>query len=138
MQDRPTVDELLEAIANYLANDVMPATQGRVSFHARVAANTIAIIRRELAHEEDDLGREWQGLARLLGQAEQPGSLLALRAAVEARNHELVGRIQAGEGDAGPWREALLAHLREVTVAKLRVTNPAWLDARPAASSSPR
>ncbi len=130
MQDRPTVDELLEAISTYLTQDVMPNTQGRVAFHARVATNTIGIIRRELKNEEADLSREWEGLASLLGPAERPPTLAALRSAVEARNHELVGRIQAGDADGGPWRKALLRHLRTTTEDKLRVTNPGWLEGR--------
>lgn len=50
MQDRPTIDELLEAVAGFLSDDVMPNTQGRLSFHARVAGNVLQMLRRELAH----------------------------------------------------------------------------------------
>jgi len=50
---RPTASELLEAVREYLLADVMPATSGQLSFHARVAANAVAIVAREL-----ELGRE--------------------------------------------------------------------------------
>ena len=37
MQDRPTAVELLEAIREFLEQDVMPTVEGRVRFHSRVA-----------------------------------------------------------------------------------------------------
>ncbi|MES4792265.1 MAG: hypothetical protein C4321_04125 [Chloroflexota bacterium] len=67
MQDRPTYDELLEAVAGFLRDDVMPNTQGRLSFHARVAMNVVEMLRRELATMEEHLAREWDGLDHLLG-----------------------------------------------------------------------
>ncbi|HUA42619.1 MAG TPA: phosphotransferase family protein [Streptosporangiaceae bacterium] len=45
---RPTAGELLEAVREYLLGSVMPATSGQVAFHARVAANALAIVAREL------------------------------------------------------------------------------------------
>jgi aminoglycoside phosphotransferase (APT) family kinase protein len=45
---RPTASELLEAVREYLLGSVMPATQGQLSFHARVAANALAIVAREI------------------------------------------------------------------------------------------
>ncbi len=45
---RPTASELLEAVREYLIGSVMPATSGQVAFHARVAANALAIVAREL------------------------------------------------------------------------------------------
>jgi len=45
---RPTASELLEAVREYLVGSVMPATAGQVAFHARVAANALAIVAREL------------------------------------------------------------------------------------------
>ncbi|WP_448628170.1 phosphotransferase family protein [Geodermatophilus sp. URMC 64] len=45
---RPTATELVDAVAHFLAADVQPGTTGRVSFHARVAGNVLATVRREL------------------------------------------------------------------------------------------
>jgi aminoglycoside phosphotransferase (APT) family kinase protein len=45
---RPTAGELLEAVREYLLGSVLPATSGQVAFHARVAANALAIVAREL------------------------------------------------------------------------------------------
>jgi hypothetical protein len=44
----PTTSELLAAVREFLADDVMPATEGRLQFHARVAANVLAQVEREL------------------------------------------------------------------------------------------
>ena len=45
---RPTASELLEAVREYLLGSVLPATSGQLAFHARVAANALAIVAREL------------------------------------------------------------------------------------------
>lgn len=45
---RPTSAELVEALEEFLRGDVMAATTDRVNFHARVAANVAAMVRREL------------------------------------------------------------------------------------------
>jgi len=45
---RPTASELLEAVREYLLTSVMPATTGQLAFHARVAANALAIVAREI------------------------------------------------------------------------------------------
>ena len=45
---RPTVSELLDAVREFLTGQVMPATTGQLAFHARVAANVLGIVAREL------------------------------------------------------------------------------------------
>jgi hypothetical protein len=45
---RPTASELLDAVRGFLTDQVMPATTGQLAFHARVAANVLAIVAREL------------------------------------------------------------------------------------------
>jgi hypothetical protein len=44
----PSSAELARAVREFLAREVMPATEGRLSFHVRVAANVLAQIEREL------------------------------------------------------------------------------------------
>jgi hypothetical protein len=127
MQDRPTYDELLEAVASFLTNDVMPNTTGRINFHARVAANVVEMVRRELANEEAHLTREWGGLGELLGEEPLPVSKAALRARLHERNADLAQRIREGFGASGAERAGLLRHLRQTTHDKLTVTNPAWV-----------
>ncbi len=45
---RPTASELLDAVREFLTGSVMPATTGQLAFHARVAANVLAIVAREM------------------------------------------------------------------------------------------
>jgi aminoglycoside phosphotransferase (APT) family kinase protein len=45
---RPTASELLDAVREFLTDQVMPATTGQLAFHARVAANVLGIVAREL------------------------------------------------------------------------------------------
>jgi ketosteroid isomerase-like protein len=48
---RPTAAELVAAVAEFLDADVRGATNGQVNFHARVAANALRIVERELGAE---------------------------------------------------------------------------------------
>ena len=107
MQDRPTADELLGAVESFLRDDVMPNIGGARSFHARVAANALAIVRRELSHEEAHLAAEWDGLA--------------------ARTAELCERIRRGDADDSEFRRLALRHLRMSIRNNLRVSNPRWI-----------
>jgi hypothetical protein len=44
----PSGAELAGAVREFLEQEVMPATEGRLSFHARVAANVLGQLEREL------------------------------------------------------------------------------------------
>jgi hypothetical protein len=128
MQDRPSVSELLDAVRAFLEEDVVPALEGPRQFHARVAANVLAIIGRELAGEEASLLAEWERLARLTGGAsEPPPRLEALRAAVREGTAALAERIRRGDADAEPFRAAVRAHVRATVEDKLRVANPRFV-----------
>lgn len=134
MQDRPSIDELLGAVAGFLEDDVMPNTTGRLNFHTRVSVNVLQMVRRELKEQESHLATEWEGLVSLLGAAVRPARLSDLAAAIEERNRQLSDRIRAGDFDAeSAGRERLLGHLRRVSLDKLVVSNPAL--AEEAASS---
>src|SRR6187551_2905148 len=101
MQDRPTAQELLESVRHFLEETVVAALDGPARFHARVAANVLAIVGRELRDEE------WSLVATLLGRPGDaaPERLAALRAAVAALTAELCARIRRGDADASPFRE---------------------------------
>lgn len=112
--DRPTADEMLEAVEEFLRDKVMPAVTGHLNFHARVAANVIASVRREIAQspeiEADQRGR----LMDLLGHGGD----------WEALNRELCEDIRNGK--ASLEDPALLEHLRQVAVENLGVDNPKY------------
>ena len=98
MNDRPTAAELVDAVSEFLAEEVLPAADDhRLRFRTRVAMNALAIARRELETRAADLTRD--EVARL------------------AR------RIRAGDVSADA-----LPVLKEHVAAKLRVSNPAYLD----------
>ena len=48
-KDLPRADELLSSVRDYLRQQVMEATAGRLNFLARVAANSLDIVQREMA-----------------------------------------------------------------------------------------
>lgn len=127
MQDRPTYDELLAAVEHFLDAEIVPNMPGSRGFHARVAANAIRIVRRELAAEEDQLDAEWVGLDTLLGAAERPPGRAALRDALRTRNGTLCDRIRSGDADRDPYRAQVVAHVRRTVSDKLSVSDPDWL-----------
>jgi hypothetical protein len=96
MPDRPNASELIEAVFEFLASEVLPtADDQRLRFRTLVAMNALGIARREL--ESDTV---------LL----DPGQLA-----------DLAARIRAGE-------TVELGLLKEHVAAKLRISNPAYLE----------
>jgi hypothetical protein len=132
MQDRPTVAELLDAVRGFLEKDAVDALDGTARFHARVAANVLAIAARELELEPAQLAAEWQRLDALLGGLPAPADLVALRRATRERTEALCERIRSGDADDGPFRDAVLAHVRATVREKLAVANPKLLAAEDA------
>ena len=64
LHGRPTAREMLDAVRGYLTDDVMPDTTGRLSFHARVAANMLGDRRaRARPRRPDHTGDDWASLA---------------------------------------------------------------------------
>ena len=51
VHNRPTAAELVAAVAEFLEGDVRNETSGAVNFHARVAANVLRTVERELLDE---------------------------------------------------------------------------------------
>jgi hypothetical protein len=128
MHDRPTVDELLRAVEILLDEQLIPALDGARQYNARVAANVIRTVRRELQLDESQLDAEWQGLDILLGPQQRPPNLTATKQTLVERNRELCDRIREGDADAGRFRDLAFAHVRDVVHAKLEVSNPKWLE----------
>jgi hypothetical protein len=133
MQDQPTALELLAAVREFLHSDIIPALQEqRLRFRALVAANVLSIVERELPLEAAQLHEEWASLAALDGELPppyaMPANLAELRADIRARNAALCARIRTGDADEGPWRAAVLAHVRRDVEQKLRVNNPKYLE----------
>lgn len=115
--DRPTVDEILESIGEFLEREVLPGIQDpRLRFQTLVALNALAIARRELTlgpslREEDQV--ELRALLQMEGSRED---LLLL----------LAQTIREGKAPAGA-QTFLKAHVRR----KLLLANPRYLERYP-------
>ncbi|HEV3479231.1 MAG TPA: DUF6285 domain-containing protein [Gaiellaceae bacterium] len=98
MPDRPNALELIEAVNEFLSEEVLPAAADhRLKFRTLVALNALGIAYRELTATEPATGEEeLASLAR---------------------------RIRAGD----PPDDAL-PRLKEHVAAKLRISNPAYLE----------
>jgi len=127
MQDRPTADELLTAVEHFL-DDLTANLEGSRSFHARVAANAVRIVRRELQAEDEALADEWDGLDWILGPEVKPERLGELRDRLRQRNTALSDLIQAGQADDDPLARRVREHVRATLRNKLRVSDPALLE----------
>jgi len=127
MQDRPTYLELIDAVRHFLEHDAVPALEGTRKFHARVAANVLAIVGRELGAEAEQLQAEWKRLDALLDPIPMPDDLQALKESLRRRTDTLSERIRRGDADQGPWRRAVIDHVRQTVIEKLTVANPKFL-----------
>jgi hypothetical protein len=110
-QDRgiPTTVELVEAVRRYLQDEVLPQTDGKLGFHARVAANVLAGVGRAI---EDDGAYARAHAERLAGLGAKDDEDLA-RA---IRDGDLDGRIAE-----------VVAALRASTAQQVAITNPRYL-----------
>ena len=123
MQDRPTAEELLDALGDFMRDRAAHSRDRWERFQFQVAANSIGIISRELRMEDDFTRQEWRGLDGLLGGESMPEGRAAWQARVEERNTALAERIKLGEFD-GPAEDALLQHIWETVANKVRIASP--------------
>jgi hypothetical protein len=108
--DAPDAMQLLDAVREWIDRELIPATDGRVRFHARVASNVLGMVHREL---ELGAGQERAHLDRLarLGVADDAALAAAIRRReFDDRHDELVALLTATVRD------------------KLAVANPGYLD----------
>jgi hypothetical protein len=104
----PTSAELLEAVREWLERDVMSSTEGRLRFHARVAANVLATVERELAVGADQDAAHHERLASL-GVADDAELARAIR-----------------DGDLDDRLDAVRAVVRSDVDDRLSVANPKY------------
>jgi alcohol dehydrogenase class IV len=137
MQDRPTAIELLQAAADFVDREIVPATEGRVQFQSRVVANVMRIVAREIQLEDPFVRSEVNTLAALLG-APRPHlhSLDDLHHAAADLNEKLSIRIRAGETDSDPLRAEVIKLVRQAVEDKLRIANPRYLESDIAARNT--
>ncbi len=87
MSDRPTAQELAEAIEEFLAGELLPTlTDQRLRFRTLVALNALGIVYRELAALPTEDDAEQRELARSIREGDvPPGTLQRVKADIEAR-----------------------------------------------------
>jgi Domain of unknown function (DUF6285) len=85
--ERPTPDELAEAIAEFLSAEILPTlTDHRLRFRTLVALNALGILQRRLAELPPEDDAEQRALAaRIRGGDVPAGTLARVKADVEAR-----------------------------------------------------
>ncbi len=105
----PDAREIVVAVREFLEAEVMPGTTGAVSFHARVAANLLTTLLREL---ESGAEAESRFAAVLDGLGVPDEATLA-------------ARIRGGAVDVAD--PDLAAALLAITTERLRTWNPAYL-----------
>ena len=124
MQDRPSAPELLDAVREFLEDEIAPAlADQRTRFRALVAVNALKILQREAVEETDHVYDEACGLRALLkSDAPLPNDADAQRQLVLHLNAELARLIRSGRPPAGTAE-----HLRRVGNAKLAIASPEYL-----------
>jgi hypothetical protein len=115
MQDRPTADELLDSVAEYLFGELRPEVPREQRFKVLVAANVCAVVAREIragdAPDQEDLAL----FNELLGE-KMPD--------VQAAAAELSRRLREGELD--DRIDELTPRLAEHVSRKLDVARPGY------------
>ncbi len=102
---------LVEAVAQFIS-EIEGRLSGREAFHAKVAANALGIVARELAQQPRQV--EAAALSNFLGHA----------AGVDAVRAEICGRLRGGQ--LTPETPGLLEALLTATLAKVAVDNPRY------------
>lgn len=97
--DVPSAAQLVESVREWLQNDVLTSTTGRVQFHSRVAINVLAMVERELAMGSRQSIEHASRLARL-GVASDVELASAIRAgSLDDRIDEVVAVVRASVED---------------------------------------
>ncbi len=108
--DAPDAAQLVEAVREWIENDVLAATDGRLRFHARVARNMLAMVEREMA----------------LGVEQAVAHRARLDSLGMSDDAELAAAIRAGDLD--DRLDDVRSVLRATVDDKLAVANPRYLE----------
>jgi len=114
MMDQPAMLERVTAVRDFIEQRAMPELKGHTAFHARVAANALSIVKRELETGGPSAVAEQKRLKALLNQ---DGSLIEL-------NRELCRRIR--DGVISLDSPGLAEHLTLTTRDKVAIDQPSY------------
>lgn len=122
VHDPPSAAELIGAVRELLEQEVLEATEGRLRFHVRVAANVLGMVERELGEDPAVVAELADRLAALTGDAPAPE--------IRDRLAALAGAVRTGR--LAPTDPRLGGFLRDLVRAKLAVSDPRRLSPDPA------
>lgn len=114
MLDRPNGEDILAAVSRLLRETLMPRLPPDVVFQARVAANALDLVAREI-----NSGERVEGEARLRLQ-----QLLNRDGSLQELETELSTRIRTGQ--LGLQSPVLMEHLWATTLAKMAIDQPGY------------
>lgn len=118
MQSLPTTPDLVEAVAEWIEGPLASGLAGAERFNARVAANVLRTVERELRAGASHHDQDRAALSQFLPPGTRMDSDDALVAAVADR---------VRQGDLDDRRSELLSVLHGYTVRKLQLGNPRYL-----------
>ncbi len=114
MMDKPNLAEIVTAVREFIETKAIPELTGHTAFHARVAANALAIAERELA----------SGPAAAAGEIERLKALLGRDGTLDQLNRALAARIASG--DITLDTPGLAEHLKRTTIDKVAIDQPSY------------
>jgi hypothetical protein len=124
MQDRPTANELAQALQAFLQEEVLKEVRdSRLKYRLHVAMTALGILGREGELEEALVQQEMDALRQLFGLEQKPAHLTETRRQVRSLNMALSIRIRSGTAPASSFE-----HLWQVTRNKLSIANPKQLE----------
>ena len=107
--DAPSAEDLIQAVQEYLSEDLLPKSSGAEKWKLRIAVNSLSIAIRELTERDED-------------QATYAKIMNELGVEDEA---SLAEKIKAGEFDGN--LPDIHKKLSEITRRKLNVSNPLYM-----------
>ncbi|MCU0480183.1 MAG: DUF6285 domain-containing protein [Anaerolineae bacterium] len=126
MLDRPTAEELLDAVRMHIQTHIIPIIKQdrKLYFQTLVAINILRIVEREI-DKSGYLKSEWARINAILETTDSlPDSHYQLVKQLKAKNDELADGIRSGQFELSG---ALLDHLLETTTDQLTISNPDFL-----------
>ena len=114
MIDAPHGADMLDAVARLLRDTLIPQLPADTVFQARVAANAVDLVAREIR----------LGAAAQTDATTRLKALLSLDASLPALEVELAKRIR--EGQVGADTPGLMDHLWATTLAKMAIDQPSY------------
>jgi hypothetical protein len=124
MQDSPSKETLLLAIARFLEQEVRPlVADPRVNFRLLVASSLAGIVAMESDAEDAQDAAELARLGALYASKEEPRGRAERHRAIAEMSAHLAAEVRAGEA-TGVRLDAIRAHVKKTLVEKLAVNNP--------------